>query len=72
MPSRSRREIPECFHGIEQKSDWRDPRTGLILAPGAIQNWPTQSELRWIKQQRFELAEQIRALKATAESVKKN
>jgi hypothetical protein len=55
MPARSRRKIPACFYGIEQQSDWRDPRTGIRLAPGAIQNWPTHSELRWIKETRLEL-----------------
>lgn len=25
-------------------SVWRDPRTGTILAPGAVQNWPIPKE----------------------------
>ena len=27
---------------------WRDPRTGTILREGAIQNWPTPMEERFI------------------------
>lgn len=28
---------------------WKDPRTGTILAPGAVQNWPSPSDEAFIK-----------------------
>jgi hypothetical protein len=31
---------------------WCDPNTGLRLAPGAIQNWPTASTEHWLAQQK--------------------
>ena len=32
---------------------WRDPRTKTILAPGAVQNWPTPKEEEEMKRERI-------------------
>ena len=34
--------IPE--QNMEKTEGWRDLRTGIRLAPGAIQNWPTKQD----------------------------
>jgi hypothetical protein len=53
--------IPEFFPGdVGRPSEWRDRRTGLILAPGAVQNWPTSSELLLMKKSRKEMADAAR------------
>lgn len=52
MPSRKK---PWKLHGREftlYTVPWRDPRTRLILAPGAFQNWPTTSETREVNRAR--------------------
>ena len=43
------------------ENTWRDKRTGLLLAPGAVKNWPTIGEEEQIKRDRKWLAELLRA-----------
>lgn len=33
----------------ESEEGWHDPRTGLRLAPGALQNWPCKKDEDYIK-----------------------
>ena len=33
----------------EAQEGWRDPHTGLRLAPGAVQNWPDKEDERYIQ-----------------------
>lgn len=33
----------------ESTEGWRDPRTGVRLAPGALQNWPNASDQAYAK-----------------------
>jgi hypothetical protein len=33
----------------EAQEGWRDPHTGLRLAPGAVQNWPDKDDEKYIK-----------------------
>ena len=35
--------------GYARGEPWRDARTGNILAPGAVQAWPTPRDLRYIE-----------------------
>lgn len=32
---------------------WRDKRTGTILTPGAVQNWPTPNEEKEMRRERI-------------------
>eukprot|EP00966_Prymnesium_polylepis_P172022 3977830-Prymnesium_polylepis.1 len=34
---------------------WRDKRTGTVLAPGAVQNWPTSNEEKEMSRERMKL-----------------
>lgn len=34
---------------------WRDFRTNIVLAAGAVQNWPTPSEEKQMRRERLEL-----------------
>ena len=34
---------------VDAENVWRDPTTGLRLAPGAIQNWPTRKDEAYLK-----------------------
>jgi len=36
---------------------WSDPRTGIRLAPGALQNWPTREDDRHIEKLKKSLSE---------------
>ena len=69
MPSRK----SFAHHGREPGAlPWRDPHTRIILAPGAVQNWPTASQLRDVARQRVianELARQ-KAVEAHAARMK--
>ena len=50
------------------ESDWRDPTTGIRLAPGAIQNWPTREMERWILEEIKRSKLQARLARAKAAS----
>ena len=41
----------------EAKEGWRDLRTGIRLAPGAIQNWPTKQDEMYIDKLRERVRE---------------
>lgn len=36
---------------------WRDPRTAVILAHGATQNWPTPADHTYMKKEQAKLTE---------------
>lgn len=38
--------------GTRHESEWYDPRTKLRLAPGAMQNWPSKEDDKYIKHER--------------------
>lgn len=38
--------------GITAENVWHDARTGMRLAPGAIQNWPTKQDEKQILYER--------------------
>ena len=54
-----------------RENTWRDPRTNIILAPGAIRNWPTKAENELIEREyamiRAALEEERRRKKKAAE-----
>ena len=48
---------PRVVHNFmaSVENTWRDQRTGLILAPGAVRNWPTKAEDAMVEQLYCEL-----------------
>ena len=50
MKRSKRRNKPPAVFDYQRTNEavWRDPRTGTILAPGAIQNWPTKADQNFI------------------------
>lgn len=60
---------PNKHHGNGQSRSenvWRDPRTGIRMAPGAIRNWPTEHELKNMAQWHYRAAQDKRAAMARA------
>ena len=46
--SRGRRTNKHHIDGVSE-NNWKDKRTGTIMAPGAVRNWPTTREEEFIK-----------------------
>ena len=46
--SRPRRPNQHHTFGVRENT-WTDPRTKIVMAPGAIRNWPTMQEEETIK-----------------------
>ena len=56
--------------GTRGEHEWVDPRTGIRLAPGAKQNWPSKSDEAFIKAERRAMIamKRLDELKAAKES----
>lgn len=48
---------PKAVHNFMSSNEnkWRDPRTGIVMAPGAVRAWPTKAEDAMIEQLYAEL-----------------
>ena len=46
--SRGRRPNKHHIDGVSE-NNWKDKRTNLIMAPGAVRNWPTIKEEEYMK-----------------------
>jgi hypothetical protein len=49
---RNRKRVSFWPAGARGEHVWIDPRTGIRLAPGATQNWPSKSDEQYIKAER--------------------
>ena len=48
------------LHTKYSENTWKDARTGILLAPGGVRNWPTKTESDMIEKEHA----QIRAAEA--------
>jgi len=49
MDRRLEKKVSILTQNTEYEEGWRDVRTGIRLADGAIQNWPTKDDEKYIK-----------------------
>ena len=49
MPRRKRDPRSHWSKGACAEDAWVDGRTGIRMAPGAVQNWPTPTEEKYIR-----------------------
>ena len=54
MPTQ-KRTMPPGASGAMRSGPWRDPKTHTPLAPGAVQNWPSADDLKFLEHTRATL-----------------
>ena len=62
MPRKKYKPLEVFDYVASSEAVWRDRKTGILLAPGAVQNWPTKAEEMWI-------VEEYRALQVSRKAM---